>query len=202
VPGVGDQGRDAYRRFGEYLRSQRQLAQLTLRQLAEMSSISNPYLSQIERGLHQPSVAVIRSIADALNLSADVLLAQVAGLDETDVDDGGPASTETAIRADSRLTSAQKSALLSVYRSMIGQPAGAAASPDAAVEAEAPPAPEPTSSPKPEANDESGAAPDPRRSRPRRPSPPRRATSSRAGRTSQPPAPPAADGPQADDEVG
>ena len=107
--------------FGAYLRSQRQLAQLTLRQLAELSSISNPYLSQIERGLHQPSVAVIRSIADALNLSADALLAQVAGLEETEA--AGPSmTTEAAIRADAHLNSVQKSALLSVYRSMVGQP--------------------------------------------------------------------------------
>jgi transcriptional regulator with XRE-family HTH domain len=124
VPGNGEQGRDGYRSFGAYLRSQRQLAQLTLRQLADLSSISNPYLSQIERGLHQPSVAVIRSIADALNLSADVLLAQVAGLDDTEVPDAS-ITTESAIRADPRLSGAQKSALLSVYRSMVGHPIGA-----------------------------------------------------------------------------
>jgi transcriptional regulator with XRE-family HTH domain len=119
VPGDYDRAGEAYRNFGAYLRSQRQLAQLTLRQLAELSSISNPYLSQIERGLHQPSVAVIRSIAGALNLSADALLAQVAGLDDTDA--AGPSlTTESAIRADPRLTSVQKAALLSVYRSMVG----------------------------------------------------------------------------------
>src|ERR1700757_1240811 len=95
------------------------MARLTLRQLADLASISNPYLSQIERGLHQPSVTVIRSIAGALNLSADVLLAQVAGLDDTDAP-GPSLTTESAIRADPRLTSAQKAALLSVYRSMIG----------------------------------------------------------------------------------
>ena len=120
MPG-DDKGRDPYRSFGAYLRSQRQLAQLTLRQLAELSSISNPYLSQIERGLHQPSVAVIRSIADALNLSADALLAQVAGLEGTEA--AGPSmTTEAAIRADAGLSSVQKSALLSVYRTMVGQP--------------------------------------------------------------------------------
>jgi transcriptional regulator with XRE-family HTH domain len=104
--------------FGVYLRSQRQLAQLTLRQLAELSSISNPYLSQIERGLHRPSVAVVRALADALEVSADAFLAQAAGLDPTRapaVKDG----VEAAIRADPRLGDAQKSALLSVYRSMV-----------------------------------------------------------------------------------
>src|ERR1700749_1803572 len=104
------QGSGAYERFGTYIRNQRQRAQLTLRQLADLASISNPYLSQIERGLHQPSVAVIRSIADALNLSADVLLAQVAGLDDTEVP-AAPITTESAIRADPRLSGAQKSAL-------------------------------------------------------------------------------------------
>src|ERR1700759_2315910 len=113
------QGSGADEQFGAYIRNQRQMAQLTLRQLADLTSISNPYLSQIERGLHQPSVAVVRSIADALNLSADVLLAQVAGLDETEA--AGPElTTESAIRADPLLTGVQKAALLSVYRSMVG----------------------------------------------------------------------------------
>lgn len=113
-------GSGAYERFGTYVRNQRQMAQLTLRQLADLASISNPYLSQIERGLHQPSVAVIRSIADALNLSADVLLAQVAGLDPDAV--APPMDTEAAIKSDPRLTAGQKSALLSVYRTMVAQP--------------------------------------------------------------------------------
>jgi transcriptional regulator with XRE-family HTH domain len=129
-----DQRSGAYERFGAYVRNQRQMAQLTLRQLADLASISNPYLSQIERGLHQPSVAVIRSIADALNLSADVLLAQVAGLDPDAV--APPMDTEAAIKADARLTSGQKSALLSVYRTMVAQadprPAASTAPPAAA----------------------------------------------------------------------
>jgi DNA-binding XRE family transcriptional regulator len=64
--------------FGGYLRSQRQLAQLSLRQLAELTKVSNPYLSQIERGLHQPSIGVIKSLAQALNLSVGDLLAHAA----------------------------------------------------------------------------------------------------------------------------
>ncbi len=130
MPGDDQGGRDAYRSFGAYLRSQRQLAQLTLRQLAELSSISNPYLSQIERGLHQPSIAVIRSIADALNLSADALLAQVAGLEDDEDAAAAPPATEAAIRADPLLTASQKSALLSVYRSLVGQAEQAAAGED------------------------------------------------------------------------
>lgn len=103
--------------FGAYLRTQRQLARLSLRQLAELTRVSNPYLSQIERGLHQPSVTVITSLARALNLSVEDLLAQAAGVDD-DAPPGGT-STETAIRSDPRLTVRQKGALLAVYESMV-----------------------------------------------------------------------------------
>ncbi len=65
--------------LGSFIRSQRKLANLSLRQLAEMTSLSNPYLSQIERGLHQPSVRVLKLISEALDVSAETLLAQ-AGL--------------------------------------------------------------------------------------------------------------------------
>jgi transcriptional regulator with XRE-family HTH domain len=102
--------------FGGYLRSQRQLAQLSLRQLAELTKVSNPYLSQIERGLHQPSIGVIKSLAQALNLSVGDLLAHAADIvtgEET------PSTTESSIRRDPRLNDAQKSALLAVYSSMV-----------------------------------------------------------------------------------
>jgi transcriptional regulator with XRE-family HTH domain len=107
------------RQLGEYIRMQRQLADLSLRRLAEMTSVSNAYLSQIERGLHQPSLRVIRSIADALNVSADVLLAQ-AGLVESRTapsSDDPSRSTEQAIRADPNLTDEEREALIAVYRS-------------------------------------------------------------------------------------
>jgi transcriptional regulator with XRE-family HTH domain len=110
----------AARAFGAYLRARRKAAQLTLRELADLAQISNPYLSQIERGLHQPSVAVIRSLADALNLSADVLFAEAAGLQRVAAGaDAAPVDVETAIWADQRLTPAQMAALLAVYRSMV-----------------------------------------------------------------------------------
>lgn len=107
--------------FGAYLRSQRQLARLTLRELSELTSISNPYLSQLERGMHAPSVRVITSLAKALNVSAEALLAQAAGLaDDAGADAGSEEpATETAIRNDPRLTDAQKDALLTVYRSFL-----------------------------------------------------------------------------------
>jgi transcriptional regulator with XRE-family HTH domain len=107
---------DPFGAFGKYLRAQRQLAQLSLRQLAELTRVSNPYLSQIERGLHQPSVAVIKALAQALNLSVEELLAQAAGVAG---DDANASTTESAIRNDPRLDQSQKSALLAVYRSMV-----------------------------------------------------------------------------------
>lgn len=107
--------------FGQYLRSQRQLAQLSLRQLAQLTRISNPYLSQIERGLHQPSVTIIKTLAEALGVAPEDLLAHAAGID---VDQASEPSTEAAIRADPRLNESQKGALLAVYRSMVGGEAG------------------------------------------------------------------------------
>src|SRR5438876_1737498 len=104
--------------LGNFIRTQRHLANLSLRELAERTNVSNPYLSQIERGLHEPSVRVLRQIAAALNLSAETLLAQ-AGLQD-DVGSSGDSDssdTEGAIRADRRLTEDQKQALLAVYRS-------------------------------------------------------------------------------------
>jgi transcriptional regulator with XRE-family HTH domain len=110
--------------LGSFIRSQRKLANLSLRQLADLTSLSNPYLSQIERGLHQPSVRVLRLLADALNVSAETLLAE-AGLLEHGADavggeaEGGPGAVESVIRADTRLDDEQKAALLAVYRSML-----------------------------------------------------------------------------------
>jgi transcriptional regulator with XRE-family HTH domain len=110
--------------LGSFIHSQRKLANLSLRQLAELTSLSNPYLSQIERGLHQPSVRVLRLLADALNVSAETLLAE-AGLLEQGAEaargdtGGGPGSVESVIRADGRLDDEQKAALLAVYRSML-----------------------------------------------------------------------------------
>jgi len=109
--------------LGSFIHSQRKLANLSLRQLAELTSLSNPYLSQIERGLHQPSVRVLRLLADALNVSAETLLAEAGllehGADAADGETDGPGSVESVIRADARLDDEQKAALLAVYRSML-----------------------------------------------------------------------------------
>jgi transcriptional regulator with XRE-family HTH domain len=109
--------------LGAFIRTQRKMANLSLRQLAELTSLSNPYLSQIERGLHQPSVRVLRAISDALNVSAETLLTQAGLIDAAVGDDHEePASftTEEAIRSDERLSDEQRAALLAVYRSMTG----------------------------------------------------------------------------------
>src|SRR6266702_3964790 len=87
--------------LGAFIRSQRQLANLSLRQLAELTSVSNPYLSQVERGHHQPSVRVLKLIADALDLSTETLLSY-AGLATADDSDESAPSVEAAIRADDR----------------------------------------------------------------------------------------------------
>jgi transcriptional regulator with XRE-family HTH domain len=118
---AGPNGEDggSWDAFGMYLRSQRQLAQLSLRQLAALTRISNPYLSQIERGLHQPSIGVVKSLAEALNLSVSDLLAHAADIVSTD--DPGT-TTMAAIRNDPRLTTSQKTALLAVYASMVETP--------------------------------------------------------------------------------
>jgi transcriptional regulator with XRE-family HTH domain len=116
--------------LGAFIRTQRQMANLSLRQLAELTKLSNPYLSQIERGLHQPSVRVLKQISDALNVSAETLMAQAGLIDAVVVDAAGegdaaeagpkPPLTEDAIRADERLSQEQKAALIAVYRSMLG----------------------------------------------------------------------------------
>jgi transcriptional regulator with XRE-family HTH domain len=128
MPEPWDTQREA---LGAFIRSQRKLANLSLRQLAEMTSLSNPYLSQVERGLHQPSVRVLRLISDALNVSAETLLTQAGLLDGNRPgataagpgDAGRPTApgpdAEAAILADQRLTDEQKNALITVYRSML-----------------------------------------------------------------------------------
>ena len=103
--------------LGEFIRTQRQLAKLSLRDVAEKARVSNPYLSQVERGKHEPSVRVLRAIAVALDISTETLLAR-AGLLDDDGEVPAPSTTD-AIRADDALTPEQKDALLAVYRSYI-----------------------------------------------------------------------------------
>jgi predicted transcriptional regulator len=104
--------------LGSFIRAQRQLANLSLRQLSALTEVSNPYLSQIERGLHRPSLHVLRSIADALNVSTENLL-EYAGLIDHDGASDEQDAADRAIRSDRRLTEAQRAALLAVYRSYV-----------------------------------------------------------------------------------
>ena len=98
---------------------QRELAQLSLRQLAAMSEVSNAYLSQVERGLYKPSAQVLKNIADALHISAEAVYARAGLLDEEAEAPATP-SVEEAIRLDEQLTPEQKDTLIRVYRSFLG----------------------------------------------------------------------------------
>ena len=104
--------------LGEFIHTQRKLARLSLRELAALTDLSNAYLSQLERGLHEPSIRVVKSIAGALNLSAETLLEQ-AGLLEEGGAASEPEAAEAAIRSDPNLSESQKEALLAVYRSFL-----------------------------------------------------------------------------------
>jgi DNA-binding XRE family transcriptional regulator len=124
--------------LGAFIRGQRRLADMSLREMANLTSVSNAYLSQVERGLHQPSLRVLRSIAQALRIAPEDLLRRANFLSPKDGDAGPPGSgppgsgppgsgppgsgpalpdTEAAIMADPRLSPAQRDALLNVYRS-------------------------------------------------------------------------------------
>ena len=102
--------------MGEFIRRQRELSDVSVRQFAELVGISNPYLSQIERGLRTPSEQVLQSIADALQVSADTLYDQ-AGVPR--VKDGPPKVVQ-AIREDLELTGRQRQALIEVYEAFVG----------------------------------------------------------------------------------
>src|SRR3981081_159703 len=105
---VTDLGRD----IGEYIREHRRNAQISLRQLAKLAGVSNPYLSQIERGLRKPSAEILQQIAKGLRISAEALYVKAGILDEK------PASDVTdAVFADPTLTERQKQVLLDIYQS-------------------------------------------------------------------------------------
>jgi transcriptional regulator with XRE-family HTH domain len=101
--------------LGSLLRAQRLAADLTLRQLADRTNVSNAYLSQLERGLHEPSLGVLRAITSALGVPLGTLLTRAGVLESGD----DARTTEAAILADPELTEPQRFALLSVYRSFV-----------------------------------------------------------------------------------
>jgi transcriptional regulator with XRE-family HTH domain len=107
--------------LGDYLKEQRVQAQLSLRQLSEQAGVSNPYLSQIERGLRKPSAEVLQQIARALRISAEQLYIRAGILSPTD---GVGGSVELAVLGETRLTERQKQSLLDVYHSFLASNAG------------------------------------------------------------------------------
>lgn len=105
--------------LGDYLRQQRQSARLSLRQLADAAGVSNPYLSQIERGLKKPSAEILQELAKGLQISAETLYVKAGILDERTVSERRPWDVEAAIEADTDLTERQKGTLIDIYRSFI-----------------------------------------------------------------------------------
>ena len=103
--------------LGEFIREQRRTARLSLRKLSELAGISNPYLSQIERGLRKPSAEILQQIAHGLRISAETLYVRAGFLEQRDLDDP---SLEEAISRDPTLTERQKDVLREVYRSFQG----------------------------------------------------------------------------------
>jgi transcriptional regulator with XRE-family HTH domain len=117
--------RDQFKTLGEFIRGQRKAAQMSLRDLADATHVSNPYLSQIERGLRRPSAEVLQQLAKALRISAEQLYIR-AGIVSPDGGVGG--SVELAVLGDTALTERQKQTLLDVYASFITLNAGSDAS--------------------------------------------------------------------------
>ena len=113
------------RDLGEFIRDQRRNDRLSLRKLSELAGISNPYLSQIERGLRKPSAEILQGIAKGLRISAETLYVRAGILDEKPESD-----LEAAIMSDTTITDRQKQTLVDVYRSFLS---GRTASPGAGV---------------------------------------------------------------------
>lgn len=114
----GTEGVERPLSLGDFISSQRRAAEMSLRQLAERAGISNPYVSQIERGLRKPSAEVLQSLATALQVSAGTLYSY-AGIDASD--EQRPTSVQGAVRNDPALTEAQKLALIEVYQAFVAQ---------------------------------------------------------------------------------
>jgi transcriptional regulator with XRE-family HTH domain len=103
------------RTLGDVIRDQRKLARLSLRELSAMTRVSNAYLSQVERGLHEPSLRVLTAVADALG----VPLESMVPISQSETSKDGVPPFEVAVRADPWLNPEEKTALLTIYRSMI-----------------------------------------------------------------------------------
>jgi len=106
--------------IGDYIRQQLEQAKISLRQLAQAAGVSNPYLSQIERGLRRPSAEILQQIAKGLRISAEVLYVQAGILEDKPADSG----VRSAVLADPGLTERQKQILLEIYESFRTETAG------------------------------------------------------------------------------
>jgi len=113
--------------LGEFLREQRRSARLSLRQLADAAGVSNPYLSQIERGLRKPSAEILQQLAKALRISAETLYVQAGMLDARERDE---LEVPAAILADPSINERQKQVLIQIYESFRKENAAAAGRPD------------------------------------------------------------------------
>jgi len=116
---MSDSKRPGIDAFGDFIKSQRKLAALSQRELAKLADLSDAYLSQLERGLHEPSVRVLHGLSDALNVPTDKLLRFLGQQPDSDVDVDAAPATESAILLDDALTDVQKQSLLDIYRSFI-----------------------------------------------------------------------------------
>lgn len=112
TPSTGP-GHAAIDELGAYIRGQRESARLSLRKLAKIAGVSNPYLSQIERGLRRPSAEILQAIAKALEISSETLYVKAGILEEREPDE----SLESIVARDPNLTDAQRQALIEMYRS-------------------------------------------------------------------------------------
>jgi transcriptional regulator with XRE-family HTH domain len=114
---------EAARAFGDFLQSQRRLANISQRQLARASGVSDSYLSQVERGLYRPSADVLKALAHAFEMPISTMFAQ-SGLMDAAPEAAPSPSIEAAIRNDTQLNAEQKSALLGVYKAFVAEPRG------------------------------------------------------------------------------
>lgn len=112
---------DRLNELGDFIRSQREVANMSVRRLAELASVSNPYLSQIERGLRRPSAEILQQLANALKISVEGLYVRAGLLSD---DDQQPPNVREAIGRDPGLTAEQKQALLNVYDSFVSTTTG------------------------------------------------------------------------------
>jgi len=120
--------------IGEYIREQREQAKISMRQLAQTAGVSNPYLSQIERGLRKPSADILQQIAKGLRISAEALYVQAGILEDRPADSG----VRSALLADPELSERQKQVLIEIYESFRRENATATAAADTTAEPEAP----------------------------------------------------------------